>query len=84
MEKIPELVNFITEKGYDIVSGNRLASTAVKQAMPLSNLLANRFFALLVRIFYKIKTPDVTTGMFAMNKRTAHYLKWETNYSFPA
>lgn len=84
MSKIPELIELITATGYDIVSCNRLATPAVKESMPLSNLLANRFFAFVVRTLYRIQTHDVTTGMFAMSRRTAHYLKWETNYSFPA
>ena len=82
MEFIPELVRLIEKEGLDIISCNRLHS-GLGGEMPFSNKLANRTFALLVRLFYKIPVHDVTTGMFAMRREVAQKVRFENNYSLP-
>ncbi len=82
MEDIPKFVRLITEENYDIISANRIHRK--NKAMPFANKMANRLFALLVRIFYRIPTNDVATGMFAMRREVIDSINWETNYSLPA
>jgi glycosyltransferase involved in cell wall biosynthesis len=82
MNKIPEFIELIEGKGYDIVSGCRLTKELSKE-MPPANKLANIVFACIVRLLYRINTHDVTTGMFAMRKELAQ-TKWEGNFSLPA
>jgi len=84
MEKIPEFIKLLTEGGFDIVSGNRLGLAEVRKTMPGSNLLANRTFALLVRLLFRIPTHDVSTGMFGFKRELVHSIDWETNFSFPS
>jgi len=84
MEMIPRFVELLSDQGFDLVSGNRLGTPEVRRAMPPANLWANRAFALVVRVLYRIVTHDVTTGMFGFRREAAHALDWETNYSFPA
>ena len=84
MDRIPDFIDLLENQGFDLVSGNRLGTPEVRQAMPAANLLANRFFALVVRVLYGISTHDVTTGMFGFRRRAAQAIPWETNYSFPA
>lgn len=82
MEYIPVVMKLATEEGYDLVSCNRLTRKLTKE-MPFSNKIANKSFALMVKIMYGINTHDVTTGMFCMKKEVKNKIKWETNYSFP-
>ncbi len=84
MSKIPEFIELLSEKGYDLVSGNRMGLPEVRKAMPRSNLWANRTFAFIVRLLYRIPTHDVSTGMFGMRRDLAHAIPWETNFSFPS
>ena len=81
MEFIPKLVDLIKE-GYDFISCNRLTKN-LKKEMPFSNKMANKLFAFLVSMLYKIKVHDVSTGMFCMTKAARDKMQWETNYSFP-
>jgi len=82
MEFIPQLVQLVTEGGYDLVSCNRLHAGLGKE-MPFMNKFGNWLFALLVRLLYGINTHDVTTGMFCMKKAVAETVKFEANYSLP-
>ena len=84
MDRLPEFIDLLENQGFDLVSGNRLGTPEVRKAMPVANLMANRFFALVVRVLYGIGTHDVTTGMFGFRRQAAHAIPWETNYSFPA
>ncbi len=84
MDMIPQFIDLLSKEGFDVVSGNRLGTRAVRKAMPFSNLWANRVFALVTRVLYGISTHDVTTGMFGFRRQAAHAIAWETNYSFPA
>jgi glycosyltransferase involved in cell wall biosynthesis len=81
MEYIPKFIDLIEKEGYDAVSGNRI--NRLNKAMPLANTLANRSFAALVRLLYRIPAHDVTTGMHAFRRDVIHSIAWETNYSFP-
>ena len=82
MDKIPEFVDLMAARGFDFISGNRLAISNVRKTMPRANLWANWTFALLVRLLYRIPAHDVTTGMFGINREVVQAIKWETNYSF--
>ncbi len=84
MDMLPQFLEALTKGGCDLVSGNRMYYPDVRKAMPFSNLLANRGFALFVRLLYGIKTHDVTTGMFGFRRDVVHAIEWETNYSFPS
>lgn len=81
MQYIPQFMHVIEREGYDAVSGNRI--NRLNKAMPIANRLANRSFAGLVRLLYRIPTHDVTTGMHAFRRHVIHSIPWETNYSFP-
>lgn len=82
MGYIPLLVNMVRDEEYDIISCSRLTQK-FKKHMPLLNKFGNYVFALLVRYLYRIKTSDVSTGMFCMKKEVSKQLHFETNYSFP-
>lgn len=82
MDKIPEFISLIEEKGYDLVAGCRL-TPELKEEMPLANKLANNVFAFIVRLLYGINAHDVTTGMFAMRREMAQ-TEWVGNFSLPA
>ena len=82
MDYIPRLLKLLIDKDYDLISCNRLHSQLGNE-MPVSNKLANRGFAFMVRMFYGIKVHDVSTGMFCMKRRVNDTIQWETNYSFP-
>jgi glycosyltransferase involved in cell wall biosynthesis len=84
MDRIPDFIELLDAQGFDFVSGNRLGTADVKQAMPGANLWANRTFAFIVRMLFRIPTHDVTTGMFGFRRQAAHAIQWETNYSFPS
>jgi glycosyltransferase involved in cell wall biosynthesis len=84
MESIHEFVDLMTSHKFDLVSGNRLGTSEVRNAMPSANLWANRIFAFLVRVIYGVSTYDVTTGMFGFKREVVHAINWETNYSFPS
>jgi glycosyltransferase involved in cell wall biosynthesis len=84
MDMLPEFLKSLTDDGYDLVSGNRLFYPEVTDAMPGSNLFANKSFAFIVRLLYGVKTHDVTTGMFGFKRSVAQGIPWETNYSFPS
>ena len=83
MDRIADFVKLL-ESGYDIVSGNRLGTSAVRKAMPGANLWANAGFAFIVRALYRVPTHDVTTGMFGLRRSLVQSIAWETNYSFPS
>jgi len=84
MDRLPDFIDLLHTQGFDLVSGNRLGTPEVRRAMPAANLMANRLFALTVRLLYGVRTHDVTTGMFGFRRQAAHAIPWETNYSFPA
>ena len=81
VELIPLFVEMIEKEGYDVVSGNRM--NRYNRSMPFLNRAANRIFAILVRMIYRIPTHDVTTGMHALRREVVRSINWETNYSFP-
>ena len=81
MDYIPKLVELAINEQYDIISCNRLTKNLRKE-MPWSNKLANKLFAFLVRVLYKIDVHDVSTGMFCM-RNNVKKMEFETNYSFP-
>jgi glycosyltransferase involved in cell wall biosynthesis len=82
MDYIPKLVDLVCNKGYDLISCNRL-TRRLRKEMPLTNKLGNKLFAFLVRLFYGIKVHDVSTGMFCMKRKVNESIKWENNHSFP-
>lgn len=82
MDRLPDFLRLISEEGYDLVSGCRMTKE-LKKEMPLSNRLANFFFAAIVRFLYGIDTHDVSTGMFAMIREYAQ-IDWKGNFSLPA
>jgi glycosyltransferase involved in cell wall biosynthesis len=82
MEFVPKLVDLLQNQGYDLVSCNRLTKQLGTE-MPFMNKLGNKAFALMVRLLYGIPVHDVTTGMFALKRKLANTILWETNYSFP-
>ena len=69
------------QENLDLISCNRLGKQLKKQ-MPWTNKMANKSFALLVRILYGIKVHDVTTGMYCLTKKLAHSIAWKANYAF--
>ncbi len=81
MEYIPRLLELIAQ-GNDIISGNRFSKN-LKEEMPFFNKMANRSFAFLVRLLYKVNVHDVSTGMFCMKREVNEKIVWENNYSFP-
>ena len=81
MEDIPKFVDYI-EKGYDIVSGSRLAQRL--DTMPILNRFGNWFFATLTSILYNIKITDATTGMRAYRKEIIHDINWTENVGLSA
>ena len=74
--EITRLVGLI-DKGYDIVNTTRVHKKP--KAMPLSNFIANRIFALLTRLRHGIKTTDLHSGMRAYRKTLIHSLKWNAD-----
>lgn len=82
IEYIPRLAELIVNEDYDIISCNRLTKELGKE-MPFANKIANKIFALLVRLIYGINVHDVTTGMFCMKKNAAKRMQFENNYSLP-
>jgi glycosyltransferase involved in cell wall biosynthesis len=74
-DRIPDLARYITEEGYDLVDGSRLAKKP--KAMPLMNYLANWGFALIASILYLKKITDLHSGMRAYRKTMIDKLKYE-------
>ncbi len=73
VEVIPELVRRI-EAGADLVNTTRVRRRP--PAMPLSNFLANRVFALSARVLHGLKTTDVHSGMRAYRKSMIERVSW--------
>jgi len=82
LDVIPDLINLIND-GYDIISCCRM-NKYLKDSMPPINKFGNWMFALIVRIFFGIKTRDVTTGMFCMKRKVFDSIRWENNHTFPS
>ncbi len=82
MEYIPRLV-FLIERGYDIITCNRMTRELKKQ-MPSFNKFGNRLFAFLVRLLYGINVHDVSTGMICMRREVGHGIRWEASRNFNA
>lgn len=82
MDYIPQLVHLILSGQYDLISCNRLTNR-LKKEMPLTNKLANKAFAFLVRSLYGITVTDVTTGMFCMTQKLIQNIKLETLLTVP-
>lgn len=76
VEMIPKLVAMI-EDGWDLVNTTRVAKRP--KAMPLSNFVANRVFALGARLLHGIKTTDVHSGMRAYRKSMIDAVQWDPN-----
>ncbi len=83
MEYIPQLVDLVTTGGYDYISCNRMTKN-LKEQMPLTNRIANKVFALLVRAIYRLDVHDVSTGMICMKKEVGQGIFWDANKSFNA
>jgi len=64
--QIPTLARMITEEGWDLVDGSRLKSKP--RAMPWSNYLGNRLFAIIASIVFWRKVTDLHSGMRAYRK----------------
>lgn len=75
-EEISKLIQLVNE-GYDLVNTTRVLTKP--KNMPFSNFIANRIFALLVRIVHGIKTTDVHSGMRAYKRELIHSLSWKPN-----
>ena len=73
-EKIPELIYWI-DHGYDIVNASRLANRKPKN-MPYGNFIANRCFAILTKILFRVPTTDILSGMRAYKKAIIHNIQW--------
>lgn len=82
MEYIPRLISIMGSGDYDLISCNRLTKE-LNRSMPLTNKLANRGFAMLVRLLYGIKVHDVATGMFCMSQKLNRRLNLETLVTVP-
>jgi glycosyltransferase involved in cell wall biosynthesis len=80
-ERIRDFVALI-ESGYDCVSGSRIEG--LNEGMPLLNRLANRGFALLVRLFFRFQVSDLTTGMRAYRSSIIGAIEWVPLRFFPA
>ncbi len=65
-DRICELATAVLSGKADLVNASRLGSRP--EAMPLTNYLANRFFALLSWIVLGIKTSDLHSGMRAYRR----------------
>ncbi len=82
MEYIPALADMVGNGECDFISCNRM-TPELKDQMPFSNRLANRLFAMLIRLLYGIKTHDVTTGMFCFSRKVNQTIHLETRLSVP-
>jgi len=80
-ERIRDFVSLI-ERGYDCVSGSRIEG--LNEGMPLLNRLANRGFALLVRVLFRFRVTDLTTGMRAYRSSVINAIEWVPLRFFPA
>jgi len=74
-EEILRLVEPLESDFCDAVIGSRLFGRISQGSMTNLNLLGNRFFSILVRIFYGIPVTDVLTGYFAWKKTTIEKLR---------
>jgi glycosyltransferase involved in cell wall biosynthesis len=70
-EVLPKVYRLIAQEKGDLIIGNRLDSPASKGAMPLLNLLANRFFARLISKLFRKHITDTLCGLKAIRK--SHY-----------
>lgn len=52
----------------EVVIGSRLRGKIEGDSMPAMNLMGNKLFTTLVRIFYKVEVSDVLTGYFAWKR----------------
>ncbi|PYQ61085.1 MAG: glycosyl transferase family 2 [Acidobacteria bacterium] len=76
VDTIPRLVAMIQD-GWDLVNTTRVANRP--KAMPLTNFVANRAFALSARLLHGIKTTDVHSGMRAYRKSMIDAVQWNAN-----
>jgi glycosyltransferase involved in cell wall biosynthesis len=70
------------EKGYDVVSGDRLYHGA--DAMPALNRAGNCAFALLASALLGERVHDVTTGMRAYRREVIEKIEWTENTGLSA
>ncbi len=82
MEYIPKLIHIIQNEPVDLISCNRLTARLRKE-MPFSNKVANKLFALLVRVLYGIAVRDVATGMFCLTRKLRDTIILENNLTVP-
>lgn len=80
VEIIPAVMEQMRD--YDVISTNRICAQN-RRNMPLANWLANKVFALLVRIIYSIETHDVATGMIFLKKAVVQKIDWKPEVAFP-
>ncbi len=73
VDMIPELVRRI-EAGADLVNTTRVKRRP--KAMPLTNFIANRVFALGARVLHGLETTDVHSGMRAYRKSMIERVQW--------
>jgi len=71
-EIVPNIFRAITHGKGDLIIGNRLEYPASKRAMPFLNLMANKFFALMLSKLLQQPISDTLCGLKALRK--SHYL----------
>lgn len=74
-DMIPVLEEYITEKGYDVVDGSRLAKKP--EAMPWINYIANKGFALIASVLFLRYITDLHSGMRAYRKSLVQKLEYD-------
>ncbi len=74
-EEILRLIEPLESDFCDVVIGSRLLGRISKGSMTTFNLVGNRIFSILVRLFYGVKVTDVLTGYFAWKRETLERLK---------
>jgi glycosyltransferase involved in cell wall biosynthesis len=78
-QEILRLVEPLESNFCDAVIGSRLFGRISAGSMTSLNLIGNRIFSILVRVFYGVKVTDVLTGYFAWKKETILKLRPHLN-----
>lgn len=81
MAEVPEFLETINA-GYDVVSGNRLATGA--NAMPRLNRYGNVAFAVIASLLCGRRLRDTTTGMRAYRRSVIEEIDWTENTGLSA
>lgn len=74
--EIPIMAKMITDDGWDVVDASRLKSKPA--AMPWSNYLGNRFFAVIASILFWRNITDLHSGMRAYRKTALDAIELDT------